>query len=1353
MLRLTDISELLPPPEDVAESADCFSLASWEDAAQQLQQQVPRLLGTKQQVRYLPWTYGNAVSFSRNAVISNLATADELGLCYGQSTYMLLHLCCCAYSWGAQQTQLHTGTIIELTNCLQVLLTMVQLQQYNVAYQLLLPLQQQLAAHGFTMAALAPLLLQQPPRLGADDESADLAAVLSRRLFAVRPECVAAAAAGAPGEKSSNAAVAGQLLPQLPQQLAVSIVHGLVAAQQQLEQIMQAQQQELPGWLGHLESLQETCAPAQQQQQQQQQQQHQPQCQQTVQRLGQDSAVSDSVRAGQLSLHLQQQRVQQHAAAAAVTCSKRHLLHSDDACGAAAHGSNDDSQLHDGKRHKGHQRLGAAAQVEVEAQRAAAPAAAAAAAAQSQDEAADFTMTSLEDLLPPLPASPSAAAAAAEAAAQTDLTPAPVAAAAGSGVTGLADVPAAARVPVTGAFAAAAAATAAATHHAEEQHAVPAAPQFGAPGDANSAQAVETATAAAAAVEEIVTAQAAAAAATATAGEVANDATPPLPAEALLPRYPPAAESPPPPLPTEELPTAAAAAAEATIPDDYAWVGGYLQWQQQQQGLGRCQTAVAGSSSLAAKGLDSSWAGVGAQIAAAVTGDSSKIESAAGVTSVDVAIAADAAAGVGWPDVKKHAVQLCDKQQQGVPGFEQVEQQQQQQRQLADSKSDMSPSEEELGLAAAVLHSSAQFPQQQQQQQVIADKDLVRSLSEDLELPASVLLTGAQHLQQQHNGGANRAAAAAVSSSSASSRSLPQQSDSNSQILPAIQQQQQAAATSQPAAAITPAAGCFTAAQQEIALVAEAAAALLKQQQIIRNEYARASSAPAAVNIASYINFCRCWWTAAKGQQGLAIRLGGSAPAAAAVLQRWPQVFLLQDSSSRRPDTTILQLQRGGVLWLMTAEASQPILRAYRDGIVRAARKADATAPAGQRRGVDLAHAADPGHGIYMTPLVQPFRQLFAQMRQFLDAVGVLTELKVVTVSKGKQQLVPKQPQPMQQPQHMQQQEIGDRLQHQTAATARSLAEGGADERMASVFGRLQEHSPDVRNAAAQQQQQQQYLQEGDLEEGEWHQQQDEVMFGSSIEAEMHSSSNLEGQDPSAAAAAAWVLGEAVVDAGDDVAGAAVHSSAEDANHATAGRPAAAAAAAGYIGLQDEEGGADDEQMQQVLEAVSVLQTQGAFKYAVPLRTVMDSCSCANGDDRKLFYRVGGNKAAAVAWLHSWPQVFRVQQVPLNPPGAGGVTSCFMVQLQQGAVEWLLRTQPFKRQLAEYRVGLLAGVQEAAAAAAPGERRGVEIGKVGNITGSGYMTTGLLPYRQVRLHEGFPITSICPISDRSGCES
>jgi hypothetical protein len=53
-LRSTELSELLPPPEVVAESTDCFSLASWEDAAQQLQQQVPRLLGTKQQVRHLP---------------------------------------------------------------------------------------------------------------------------------------------------------------------------------------------------------------------------------------------------------------------------------------------------------------------------------------------------------------------------------------------------------------------------------------------------------------------------------------------------------------------------------------------------------------------------------------------------------------------------------------------------------------------------------------------------------------------------------------------------------------------------------------------------------------------------------------------------------------------------------------------------------------------------------------------------------------------------------------------------------------------------------------------------------------------------------------------------------------------------------------------------------------------------------------------------------------------------------------------------------------------------------------------------------------------------------------------------
>jgi hypothetical protein len=225
-----------------------------------------------------------------------------------------------------------------------------------------------------------------------------------------------------------------------------------------------------------------------------------------------------------------------------------------------------------------------------------------------------------------------------------------------------------------------------------------------------------------------------------------------------------------------------------------------------------------------------------------------------------------------------------------------------------------------------------------------------------------------------------------------------------------------------------------------------------------------------------------------------------------------------------------LQLQKGAVLWLMTAEASQPILQAYRDGIIRAARKADAAAPKRQRRGVDVSLAANLWYGIYMMPLVQPYRQLFACIHDFLPAVGMFDELEVVKVAKGKHHLVPKHPQPEQQQmqQTQQQQEIEGRPQHQTAATAIMLPGCGSEERAGSVFARLQE------------QQQQQHLSE---EEGEWHGDQGEVMFGGSIKAELQSnSSDLEGHAPSAAAAAAvWVKAEPGSDAGDRADAAAVH--------------------------------------------------------------------------------------------------------------------------------------------------------------------------------------------------------------------
>jgi hypothetical protein len=274
-----------------------------------------------------------------------------------------------------------------------------------VAYQLLLPLQQQLAAHGFSMSTLGPLLLQQLPHPTADSTTTNLIpAVLGRPLFAVRPECVSLAATGAAqAAKHAAAAAAGHLLPHFPQQLAASAVQGLVTAQQQLQQIAQAQQQELPAWLGHLEDLQETCAPAQQQQQQQQQQEmqqtvqqqlqvipqaqqqelpgrlghleglqesyvptqqqqqqqrQQRQRQQTVQQQqqqkptqgqqevqqleqqpGQDSALYDTMCTGQQAPHLQQQCMQQNNHSAAVACRKRHLQDTDAAVGAAVYDS------------------------------------------------------------------------------------------------------------------------------------------------------------------------------------------------------------------------------------------------------------------------------------------------------------------------------------------------------------------------------------------------------------------------------------------------------------------------------------------------------------------------------------------------------------------------------------------------------------------------------------------------------------------------------------------------------------------------------------------------------------------------------------------------------------------------------------------------------------------------------------------------------------------------------------------------------------------------------------------------------------------------------------------------------
>jgi hypothetical protein len=157
------------------------------------------------------------------------------------------------------------------------------------------------------------------------------------------------------------------------------------------------------------------------------------------------------------------------------------------------------------------------------------------------------------------------------------------------------------------------------------------------------------------------------------------------------------------------------------------------------------------------------------------------------------------------------------------------------------------------------------------------------------------------------------------------------------------------------------------------------------------------------------------------------------------------------------------------------------------------------------------------------------------------------------------------------------------------------------------------------------------------------------------------------------------------------------------------------------------QGGDDDvdcgEETPLVLEAVHALHKLNAGIHAVPMRAVMQSTAAADGNDRSLFERVGGTGAAAVAFLRRWPQAFSVQQMP-----GGG----WKVQLQIGAARWLLRTQHFRQEFAECRGALLAAVQEASAAAEPGERRGVEIGRVGNKAPHGFMTPTLMQYRQVR---------------------
>ncbi|KAF6265044.1 hypothetical protein COO60DRAFT_1633822 [Scenedesmus sp. NREL 46B-D3] len=206
---------------------------------------------------------------------------------------------------------------------------------------------------------------------------------------------------------------------------------------------------------------------------------------------------------------------------------------------------------------------------------------------------------------------------------------------------------------------------------------------------------------------------------------------------------------------------------------------------------------------------------------------------------------------------------------------------------------------------------------------------------------------------------------------------------------------------------------CNSDAQQQQAALLQPAAQLQaeqerqQQQQQQQQQLERSGSdmslsedlGPQAALTAAAAAAAAAAWVAPKGQQDLASRLGGTAAAAADVLHRWPHVFILLNAcggtfGASTPQPARVRLQEGAVAWLLAAEASRPILQAYRGALVAASMQADAAAPAGQRRGVDLAHAA-PSLGLYMTPL---------GLEQFLAAVGVLYDLEVVKVVRVLQQ-------------------------------------------------------------------------------------------------------------------------------------------------------------------------------------------------------------------------------------------------------------------------------------------------------------------------------------------------------------
>jgi hypothetical protein len=125
---------------------------------------------------------------------------------------------------------------------------MLRMAYFFTSHAALQPVQQLLAAHGYTMAALAQLL--QPPSSDGSADSTPLQQLQENcPQLAVLPDYEAAVAAaqqysqhGSSSSKTSAElhALQQQLLPQMPLQAVALLLQALAAAQQQMQLVAAA---------------------------------------------------------------------------------------------------------------------------------------------------------------------------------------------------------------------------------------------------------------------------------------------------------------------------------------------------------------------------------------------------------------------------------------------------------------------------------------------------------------------------------------------------------------------------------------------------------------------------------------------------------------------------------------------------------------------------------------------------------------------------------------------------------------------------------------------------------------------------------------------------------------------------------------------------------------------------------------------------------------------------------------------------------------------------------------------------------------------------------------------------------